>query len=254
MKFLFLFSLICSFLSSLLGNSFYKNGQGRKIMDRSNFPSEIQNHLNNEILIVLDILKKNHYVGVLEIGSARGTNALTILNNNFLYFGIDINSNFVEQAKRQMFQEGIDSSKYAFELFDFYDLSEHFFIKRNLKKYLVYLPFNLFGNFIDIRLAIKKLLDTKRDFIIATYDTTTAAYEARKKYYQSCGFKDLEYHETVNTSKFYSSDGLDSTAYDVSQVEKIIQEENAKLDNFLKIKKLKYGTFGVLLYIKNNWK
>jgi len=236
--------------AAVQNSEFYTNGPGKSIMDCSNYPKAIQDHLNAEIDMIQKVLKKGQYTGVFEIGSAQAENAQKFVDQGFSYFGIDINADFVQTAKERLKILSSHKQKAETVLLDFYQLSAHFLSTHDVNSYILFLPFNLFGNFSDKVGAIQKLLSLKQDFVISFYDISSQAYMARKDYYCACQFEDLEYHETKNFAHFYSADGLDSIAYRIDCLEQMICDQKRNPEDAITIEKLSFGAFGKAIYVR----
>ena len=114
---------------------FYANGPGKSIMDCDNYPKAIQDHLNAEIDAIQKVLKEGQYNGAFEIGSAQAENAQKFLDQGFSYFGIDINTDFVQTAKRKLKTLSSLTRRADTALFDFYQLSTHFLSAHDINLY-----------------------------------------------------------------------------------------------------------------------
>lgn len=70
---------------------FYRSGgPGFKLINEENYPESIKTFLSDELCYIIKILSEGKYYVLLEIWSANSIKALTIVQKNYKYYGIDV--------------------------------------------------------------------------------------------------------------------------------------------------------------------
>jgi hypothetical protein len=221
-------------------------GPGFKIMNEENYPESIKSFLYDELCYIIKILSKGNYYVLLEIGSANSIKALTIVQKNYKYYGIDINSRFVQEATQSFAEKNI-SDKAKVKLMSFFELNSSFEAFNINEKVLIVLPFNLFGNLGNPKKSLEKLFILCQDFIISYYKVNLTSYLAREEYYKNCEYKNLIYTKDNSQAKFTSSEGLCSITYSPEYIERIIHELVQELEFPFKIDKI------IIILILSDW-
>lgn len=233
---------------------FYRSGgPGFKIMNEENYPESIKTFLSDELCYIIKILSEGKYYVLLEIGSANSIKALTIVQKNYKYYGIDVNSRFVQEATQNFVENNI-SDKAKVKLMSFFELNSSFEAFNINEKVLIVLPFNLFGNLGNPKKIFEKLFILCQDFIISYYKINRTSYLAREEYYKNCEYKDLNYTKDYSQAKFTSSEGFCSITYNPEYIERIIHElvHELKLPFKIDIEHNSFNLIGLATYVRFN--
>jgi len=194
--------------------SFYGTDIGDRLIDERYFPGEIKKFLNKEKELLSQA--DSAYDFLVEVGCMHGRYMEWALVQNKAYIGLDVVSRYIERGRKRAQDLSVSDDRCQFilggaEEIDVKIIPELLGIKSN--RFLLFFPFNSFGNMRDCNLVIGSLKRSKLPFLISTYLTTSEATSCRQKYYEACQYHGLKVTEDVDGVRFSADEGLCSVAY-----------------------------------------
>jgi ubiquinone/menaquinone biosynthesis C-methylase UbiE len=219
---------------------FYDAGGGENLTNENYLTSEIRDYLTNEREILTNLIKKNNYEGILEIGCMDGRNLEIAKNLKINYVGIDIVERFIEKANEKM--KNLNITAEAFKC----DVKSLKRVKNLISnKFLAVFPFNSFGNIDGAEEALRSVSKQQLDCIILTYKTSIEANTARKAYLNRSQKTALKMTISSKGVLFTSAKGLHSYAYSSKKI-----KEMGENNGYKKIDEHDFSKIGKLYYLK----
>lgn len=210
--------------SSLSPNSdFYMtSADAAQIMNPDCFSPEIAQFILDEKLFLRNVLLKEQYECIIEVGCHTGQNADWLSDLCSRYVGVDINSHVIERAiqtrrvpgKIEFFCAPVENLLSVL-------LPEESYPRRKV----VLFPFNLFGNFIDVR-RLLRVLDMKGlDVALSNFNTKSATTIGRYNYYVRCfGELAIRVYDAEQGVLFKAGKRFQSIAFNPAYLAGVVQE------------------------------
>ena len=192
------------------GKEFYDIGHGDLLVDERNYPNEIQEFLKSEISLLNSFRDQFEYL--IEVGCMNGRYLDWAVSFSKKYFGIDIVQRYIDEAKEKILSLNLPSHDYEVGLCSVEEIST-ILDSKIINKFLLFFPFNSFGNMRDAYPILKILNSKNYPFLISSYQTTNRACKTRLAYYKKCGYKDIECINDEKGVRFISKEGLNTIAY-----------------------------------------
>lgn len=202
--------------------SFYAEFGGDKLVDSSNYPSEIVEYLYCEEQLIREIMIRHAYGYFIEVGCMDARSLWLAVSLNVPYYGIDIVDKYIERARAKI---SLLRERQPSLIAEVDNVSVH-----NLPAYLsryfefrggilhpspvIIFPFNSFGNIDDPKKASEAVRQCNMDFLILTYKTDDSSTQARNRYYQNCGYTGLFATRDDRGVRFTAAEGLNTFAYE----------------------------------------
>lgn len=199
-------------------SEFY-NKNGDALVSASNYPEEIGEFLSTEADMLRNLVLKNNYDCIIEVGCMEARSLELVRGLGKIYHGIDIVTRYIDVAKMKI-KFSYNDSCATVSLLSFFQLDANSLPELSKYNSLLYFPFNSFGNLGDFDMACKKLRSLKIDAFISTYKTSDLANKIRYDYYSACGYSDIKLIESKYGVQFTSNENLNVVAYYKDQLSK----------------------------------
>lgn len=225
---------------------YYLYGNGKNIMNESNYPNAIKDFLYKEKECIKTVLNTKNYDYFYELGCADARNVDVVSNTEIKYRGVDILSDHIILGINKIHALNLHGQAELF-LLSINDLIKTF--KNNFeKKVIFFFPFNLFGNLENPTDIFMNLLSHKVDFFISMFNTNQMARDARNEYYLNCGIRPLFYQENNIGDTFYNKDGFKSISYNEKYINNLFTE-NVQIKSKLVVSS--FSEISQYFYVKN---
>ncbi|MBP7708668.1 class I SAM-dependent methyltransferase [Candidatus Pacearchaeota archaeon] len=220
---------------------FYSALGGEELVDPTKFIPEIVDYLQKEREMILRIIRRENYAGIMEVGCMDGRNMDIAAEAGVSYVGIDIVKRFIDNARinlRQINLNGVVAEcdvKNLSPVRDFLSL-----------RHLAFFPFNSFGNIDDPERALESVRENNLDSLILTYKTDERSSNVRRDYLVNNSMKNLRKRVTKKGIVFQSPRGLSSYAYNFETMSRMAS--NAGYSNCTSIP---LSEIGVAYFLKS---
>lgn len=198
--------------------SFYEKNGGDRLVHSDVYTSKIRRYLLEESQLISKLLADLQYQFILEVGCMYGRLLKIAKDAGVVYRGIDLVERFIRIGHK--LAENIVHDEYRARLWtcSINDIGKIIALHPDLfpcdmRKTLTVFPFNSFGNIADPYCGLSAIRKCGCDLLICTYTTDINASRARREYYTSCGYNDLEEVQNGQGVMFHSREGLESAAY-----------------------------------------
>jgi SAM-dependent methyltransferase len=210
--------------STLSPNSdFYMTSDdAAQIMNPECFSPEISQFILDEKLFLSSVLLREQYECIVEVGCHTGHNAEWLSDLCDLYVGVDINSRAIERAKQGRHVPG----KIEFFCAPVENLLSVLLPEKSYpQRKVVLFPFNLFGNFIDVRRLLSVLDMKELDVAMSNFNTKSATTIGRYNYYINC-FRGvaIRVYDAEQGVLFKAGKRFQSIAFNPSYLAGVIQD------------------------------
>jgi hypothetical protein len=209
-------------------HAFFDSEEAESFLNPAFFPPEIDEFLRMERCI-LDMLSLSVDT-LIEVGCHQGLNLDWAINHNKRYIGIDISSKSIDAGRQRLVKYQLSPEMYRFVEGAAEDL-EHLLEWKSLQpgRSLIFFPFNSFGLVPDIAPVLTSLVSLHCigfPFLISSYPTTSYATRCRHKYYEQCGYKQVEMSLNYQGVRFIFEEGLQTIAYHSAYLQKVFDTQN----------------------------
>lgn len=198
-------------------SGFYGAGAGGQLADELNYPAAIQQYLSAEELLTGRLCRDCSLL--VEVGCMWGRHLRWAGDRGLSYIGVDAAPEYINALKQRLARRKHPSQTFTAATCDVTcDSALQYLLEPYFKthKLLLLFPFNSIGNMRQLRGIARQLSAISgrgASFLIATYDVTSRATEARTEYYRNCSMLNLRMRRLRWGIVFTSLQGLRSIAY-----------------------------------------
>lgn len=228
--------------------SFYSKFGGDQILNTANYPAELNDFLQAELSFFDEfVIKKNgRYTALFEVGCGKARNMHFALNHKLYYYGIDFVADDIEQAKKIISKNNLQSRAHVscMSVFDF-NIGNN--IINKLHTPLCIFPFNSLGNMGNTLLILKEFYKCGYDILVTSYRIDEYAIGVRRSYFEKCGYRELKFSQDESGITFTSEEGLKSVAFDPDYFLALC----ASVD--YRVKHTMIGEIGIVYTLRHPW-
>lgn len=196
-------------------SSFYGEDRGWLMFDAEKLTPEIKAYLEAEVVALGQVVDQGGYKRLVEVGCGWGRYLDWALSAGLGYVGLDIVPWLIKMAELRLTAARVkyQNPLCSVHLHEAEKLAELPFLRRSGQETLVWFPFNCFGNVSKIDQVIDSLLSLGLDCAISTFKTDAVSTKARREYYESCGYRNLNTRIVRSGLIFNSEEGFHANAY-----------------------------------------
>jgi SAM-dependent methyltransferase len=209
-------------MGGLPSNDYMSFRYSERIMNPDCFSPEIEHFLHDERVHLSEVLSREEYECIIEVGCHAGHNADWLSALCSQYVGIDINGAAIDQANRERRRPGkVDFFCTSVEKLPSLALPEGRYPSRKL----VLFPFNLFGNFVNVEGLIEVLDMADVDLAMSNFNTRAITTIGRYNYYVNCfGKSSIRVYDAEQGVLFKAGQTFRSIAYKPEYLTKLIHD------------------------------
>lgn len=170
--------------TTLFPNQFFYSERGGSdtIMNPQHYSDQVEFFLEQERECLESLLRCRNYKCVVEIGCHDGRNSKWLSDLCDRYAGIDLNESAISRAN--YLNNNTDRVRfYCRKADDSNFIDEYKSLSGNK---IIYLPFNIVGNFVDPRSLIENYLASGFDVVMSLFNNNIETTLGRYLYYRKC--------------------------------------------------------------------
>jgi hypothetical protein len=215
-------------LSDVYGKSF-----GWRMFDNLYLTEPVRDFLSREKDIFLNLLDRQAYHTVIEVGAGYGRYGPSVMGRGIDYTGIDLITWLLEIGEWYAEKSGVTNKtqgEYSLRNMSVVDIADLFTQPAQAKKNLVFFPFNCVGNLEYIAKVLEELRELDLDFACSVFNNTSSTGAARADYYAKCGLSSLSATTLPTTCyEIKSAEGFESVGYNPLFLEQLFRKHGYEM-------------------------